>query len=315
MSINNLKLRLKGGRAVELRQLRYFVEVAEREHMTEAADHLHVAQSAVSLQISKLEDELGVMLFERVGRNLKLTEIGKTFLFHIKKALQAIDFAKEKVDEYLDPEHGTIKIGYPSSFVNNLLPTIISNFKKKFPSVNFHLRQGSYAYLSKAVKNGDINISFLGPVPQEDQDINVHILFSEKFYAIVPHHHHLAERNQLVLSDLKDEDFVLFSDGFILRKIAIEACKMAGFMPKITSEGEDIDAIKGLVSAGIGVSILPENTLINNIPRMTKKIPITYPEVKRTVGIVFPKNRELAPSEKIFYQFVVDFFSKLERFK
>ena len=137
---------------MELRQLRYFVEVAEREHMTEAAEYLHVAQSAVSLQISKLEDELGVALFERVGRNVKLTEIGRTFLFHVKKALQDIDYAKSKVDEYLDPDHGTIKIGYPSSFANQLLLTIISNFKIHYPDVHFHLKQGSYAYLSKAVK-------------------------------------------------------------------------------------------------------------------------------------------------------------------
>jgi len=300
---------------LELRQLRYFVEVAEREHMTEASDHLHVAQSAVSLQITKLEDELGVMLFERVGRNLKLTDIGKTFLVHVKKALQAIDYAKEKVDQYLDPEHGTVKIGYPSSFVNHLLPTIISNFKATHPTVNFHLRQGSYAYLSKAVKSGDINISFLGPTPSEDSDIRVDILFSERFTALVPLLHPLAEKDHIQLSELKEEDFVLFSEGYILRKIVIDACKGAGFFPRITSEGEDIDAIKGLVSAGIGVSILPENTLINNIPRMTKKIAISFPEVKRTVGIITSKTRELSPSEKIFHQFVVDFFTKLERFQ
>lgn len=298
---------------MELRQLRYFVEVAEREHMTEAAENLHVAQSAISLQITKLEDELGVNLFERVGRNLKLTEIGRTFLFHIKKALQTIDYAKEKVDEYLDPNHGVIKIGYPSSFVNYLLPTIIHNFKEKYPNVNFHLRQGSYMYLSNAVKNGDINIAFLGPVPQEDHDLDVHILFTEKFSALLPIHHPLSDRNQIKLSELKNEDFVLFSEGFILRKIVMDACKQGGFYPKITSEGEDIDAIKGLVSADIGISVLPDNSL-NSIPRMTKKIPISIPEVKRTVGIIIPKNRDLAPSEEIFYQFVVEFFTNLERF-
>ncbi len=300
---------------MELRQLRYFVEVAEREHMTEAAENLHVAQSAVSLQISKLEDELGVKLFERVGRNLRLTDIGKTFLYHTKKALQAIDLAIEKVDEYLDPEKGTIKIGYPSSFANYLLPKIISNFKTKFPNVSFQLRQGSYSYLSNAVKSGDINISFIGPVPLDDRDLHVRILFSERFFALVPANHPLAGRDHINLSEFKNDDFILFSEGFILRKIAVNACKEAGFEPKITSEGEDIDAIKGLVSAGIGVSILPENTLFNNIPPMTKKIPISFPEVKRTVGIAIPKNRELAPSERIFFQFVIDLFSKLEQFK
>lgn len=299
---------------MELRQLRYFVEVAEREHMTEAAENLHVAQSAVSLQISKLEDELGVTLFERVGRNLKLTDIGRTFLFHIKKALQDIDYAKSKVDEYLDPDHGTVKIAYPSSFANHILPTVISNFKRRYPDVKFHLRQGTYADLQNAVKNGDINLAFMGPAPAEDAELQVNVLFTENFYVLAPIHHRIAERDEVTLHELKDDDFVLFSEGFILRKIVVDACTQAGFLPNITSEGEDTDAIKGLVSAGIGLSILPENTLYNNIPRMTKKIKISHPEVKRSVGIIASKTRELAPSERIFYDFVTDFFSKLQGF-
>jgi LysR family transcriptional activator of glutamate synthase operon len=299
---------------LELRQLRYFVEVAEREHMTEAAENLHVAQSAVSLQISKLEDELGVTLFERVGRNLKLTDIGRTFLFHIKKALQDIDYAKSKVEEYLDPDHGTVKVAYPSSFANHILPTVISNFKLHYPDVKFHLRQGTYAYLRHAVKNGDINIAFMGPAPPDDAELKVHILFTEKFYVLAPIHHRFADREEISLHELKNDDFVLFSEGFILRKIVIDACSQAGFLPNITSEGEDIDAIKGLVSAGIGLSILPENTLYHSTPRMTKKIRITQPDVSRSVGIIASKTRELAPSERIFYQFVTEYFSKLQGF-
>ncbi|MCU9612556.1 LysR family transcriptional regulator [Caldibacillus lycopersici] len=300
---------------MELRQLRYFVEVADREHMTSAAEYLHVAQSAVSLQITKLEAELGVKLFERVGRSVKLTQIGKIFLFHTKKALDAIDYAKTKVDEFLDPEHGTIKIGYPSSLASYFLPTIISSFKQEHPNVAFHLRQGSYSFLINAVKNGEINISFLGPVPTDDNDLHPYVLFTESFSALVPITHPLAKKQSIFLTELKNDDFILFAGGYILRKIVVDACKQAGFAPKIASEGEDLDAIKGLVSAGIGVSILPDNSLYDNVPRLTKKIPIEFPEVKRSVGIIIPQHRELAPSENVFYQFVKGFFSKLERYQ
>ena len=92
---------------MELRQLRYFIEVAEREHVSEAAEHLHIAQSAISRQIAKLEEELGVDLFEREGRNVKLTPIGKVFLDHTKTAMKAIDYAKEQIDEYPGPRTGT----------------------------------------------------------------------------------------------------------------------------------------------------------------------------------------------------------------
>ncbi|MEW9668493.1 LysR family transcriptional regulator [Ammoniphilus sp. 3BR4] len=300
---------------MELRQLRYFMEVAEREHVSEAAEHLQVAQSAISLQISKLEAELGVTLFERIGRNVKLTPIGKIFLIHTKTAIKAIDFAKEQIDEYLDPEHGTIKIGYPTSLASYLLPTVVSAYKAEHPNVSFHLRQGSYSYLMDAVKNGEINLAFIGPVPKKAPDIEADILFTESFSALVPADHPLSDRKSLSLIELQDDPFVLFPKGYILQKIVVEACEQAGFLPNIASEGEDMDALKGLVSAGIGVTLLPESTFYDATPRFTSKIPIDAPQVRRNVGIITPKNRDLAPSEMRFYQFVKKFFSMLEQYQ
>ena len=100
---------------MELRQIQYFIEVAKREHVTEAATHLHIAQSAVSRQIFNLESELGVDLFIREGRNVKLTTIGRIFLQHVEEAVTILDNARREVKEYLDPGHGTIRIGFPSS--------------------------------------------------------------------------------------------------------------------------------------------------------------------------------------------------------
>lgn len=300
---------------MELRQLRYFIEVAELQHVTEAAENLNVAQSAVSYQLTKLEEELGVKLLERVGRNIKVTQIGKVFLQDVKIALKMLEEAKEKVDEYLDPEAGSIKIGYPSSLARYWLPNVISAFKQDSPNVNFHLRQGSYAYLMDAVKNGEIDLAFLGPVPMKDPDLEGKILFMENIVALLPNHHPLADRTSLSLSDLRTDPFVLFPKGYVLRKIAVEACHTAGFEPKITSEGEDMDALKGLVSAGIGVSLLPESTFYDSIPRFTVKVPLETPRARRTVGVIIPKHREIAPSEKNFYQFLIQYFNRLDQYK
>ncbi|KGX89736.1 LysR family transcriptional regulator [Pontibacillus halophilus JSM 076056 = DSM 19796] len=300
---------------MELRQLYYFIEVAEREHISEAAHHLHVAQSAVSRQISNLESELNVQLFEREGRNIKLTPIGRIFADYTKTALKAIDEATKQVDQYLDPHRGVIRIGFPTSLAGHLLPTVISSFKENYPNVAFHLRQGSYHYLIDAVKSREIDLAFLGPVPKDDPQVTSHILFTENISALLPIHHRLADRDRILLSDLQSDDFVLFPEGFILRDIVINACKQAGFTPKTMSEGEDLDAIKGLVSAGIGVTLLPESTFYHSVPRYTVKRPIEIPQVRRTVGIITPSTRELAPSEKVFYSFVKNFFSRLERFE
>jgi LysR family transcriptional regulator, transcription activator of glutamate synthase operon len=300
---------------VELRQLRYFVEVAEREHISEAAEHLHVAQSAISRQIANLEDELGTPLFERIGRNVKLTPVGKTFLEHAIDALKAIDFAAKQVEEFLDPSRGTIKIGFPTSLASYVLPSVISAFKKEFPEVSFHLRQGSYKYLIDAVKNRELNLAFLGPLPPKDDQITTTVLFSENIHALLPSNHPLAKNGAINLIDLREEKFVSFPEGYVLHKVAIEACKSVGFIPNITSEGEDMDALKGLVAAGIGVTLLPESSMYDSTPRMTVKMPISSPPIRRTVGVISPINRDLAPSEQVFLKFVKNFYSRITQFQ
>ncbi len=306
---------MNGVGTLELRQLRYFVEVAEREHISEAAEHLHVAQSAVSRQIANLEDELGTPLFERVGRNVKLTPIGKIFLEHSVSALKAIDFAVKQVEEYLDPAKGTIRIGFPTSLASYVLPTVISAFKREYPDVSFHLRQGSYRYLIDAVKNRELNLAFLGPVPQKDEVLDTMILFSENIHALLPANHPLAKREKLNLSDLKNEAFVLFPEEYILNKVAVDACRAAGFVPNVTSEGEDLDALKGLVAAGIGITLLPDSSLNDSTPRYTVRVPIENPNITRTVGIIYPNNRDMAPSEQVFLNFINSFFSRLTQFR
>ncbi|MEK5077803.1 LysR family transcriptional regulator [Solibacillus sp. FSL W7-1436] len=300
---------------MELRQLRYFVEVAEREHISEAAEHLHVAQSAISRQIANLEEELGTPLFERIGRNVKLTPVGKIFLEHCITALKGIDFAAKQVEEYLDPAKGTIKIGFPTSLASYVLPTVISAFKKEYPEISFQLRQGSYKFLIDAVKNRELNLALLGPLPPKDEAINTTVLFSENIHALLPATHPLAKKDSINLVDLRNDQFVLFPEGYILNKVAVDACRSVGFIPNITSEGEDMDALKGLVAAGIGVTLLPESSLYDSTPRMTVKVPIAIPNIRRTVGIIAPTTRDLAPSEEVFVKFISNFYSRLSRFQ
>jgi LysR family transcriptional activator of glutamate synthase operon len=300
---------------LELRQLKYFIEVAKLEHFSNASETLHVAQSALSRQIGLLEKELGVELFEREGRNVKLTPIGRLFMEQAKIALKAMDNATQLIEEFLDPEHGTIRIGFPSSIASSTLPTIISAFTKEHPDVQFHLRQGSYEFLTKGIKNREIDLAFIGPVPVNDPDLHAEILFKENFVALMPDSHPLAETGSISLHLLEKESFVLFPEGFILRKIVVDACYQVGFRPAVPFEGEDLDAIKGLVSAGIGVTVLPETTLYENMPTGTVALKISHPEVKRTVGVITPKNRQLSPSEKLFHEFVLDYFSKISLWK
>ncbi|WP_017729112.1 LysR family transcriptional regulator [Halalkalibacterium ligniniphilum] len=295
---------------MELRQLKYFMEVAKREHMTEAAEALHVAQSAVSRQIFNLESELGVDLFVRQGRRVRLTPIGRMFLESTTQAMKMLDNATREVKEHLDPERGTIRIAFPISMAAHTLPTAISAFRERYPKARFQLKQNIYNHLVDEVVNGEYNMALLGPVPMDEEKLEGHILFTENIVALLPSNHHLANEPILKLSQLKDEPFILLPEGMYFRDMVMNACADAGFEPKVSFEGDDVDALKGLVSASLGITLLPEITVMDTLPRATVKIPIIEPSVTRTVGLIIPKERQLLPTETLFFEFLKEFFSK-----
>jgi LysR family transcriptional activator of glutamate synthase operon len=293
---------------MELRQIQYFIEVARREHVTRAAESLHVAQSAISKQISNLEQELKVQLFIRQGRNVKLTPIGRIFLQRVESAMSEIEKAVQEVSEYLDPETGEIRIGFPHSLAAVTLPSVVSAFRQEHPNVRFQLRQGTVHHLIEDLVQGEIDLALVSPVPTEHPDVDGHILFTEEMLAILPPNHSLAGSTSIRLSQLKDEPFVLFRTGFTLRTIVMEACEKAGFTPKIAFEGEETDTIRGLVAAGLGVGLLPAIALTESAPINPAHVRISEPRVTRTVGFVTSRTRKMTPAERVFQHFLWEFY-------
>jgi LysR family transcriptional regulator, transcription activator of glutamate synthase operon len=226
-----------------------------------------------------------------------------------------IDNAKREIEEYVDPEQGTIRIGFPSSLASNMLPTAISAFRERYPQVKFQLKQGSYHSLIDGVIKGEFDMALIGPVPRQEKKVIGLTLFTDKIVALLPVGHPLAAYKSLKLSQLREDSFVLFPKEFVLRDIIVNACGQLGFQPKVAFEGEDIDAIKGLVSAGLGITLIPEITLVDQLPRSTVKVPIIEPEVTRTVGVIIPRDRELLPTERLFYEFLCEFFMRLDQFQ
>ncbi|MDQ0089756.1 LysR family transcriptional activator of glutamate synthase operon [Paenibacillus anaericanus] len=291
---------------MELRQIQYFIEVAKLEHVTEASYVLHVSQSAVSRQIFKLESELGVDLFIHEGRKVRLTPIGRLFLAHMEHLMKVMENAQQEISEFLDPEQGMVRIGFPSSLAAQMIPKVVSAFREQYPKVLFQLQHGSYKELIEWVVKGDMNLAIMGPVPLHEAHIKSEVLFQEKFTALLPSSHKLAGQSSVKLSELKDDLFVLFPEGFVLREIVVNACANLGFKPKVTFEGDDLDAIKGLVAAGLGLTVLPEIAIGEHIPSSMVSLPIAESNVTRDVGVIIPTNRELPPTEKLFYDFLKD---------
>ncbi|GAA4862897.1 glutamate biosynthesis transcriptional regulator GltC [Paenibacillus vulneris] len=294
---------------MELRQLQYFVKVARKQHVTQAAEELHVAQSAVSRQIHQLEEELGVSLFVQKGRNLQLTPVGKLFLSRAEAVLTELERAVIEVREFLDPEVGEIRIGFPHSLGIYLLPTVVANFRQSHPNVKFKLRQGTYNSLIRDVKNGEIDLAFISPLPNRNEHVSGELLLQEEMYAIVPQGHVLADYNVIRLEQLKDEAFVMFSEEYSLRNIVLEACAKAGFVPRIGFEGEETDTIRGLVAAGMGVSLLPEMALTEISQLQPAKVRVIEPQVTRSVGLIHRAGEKLPLVAEVFQQYLLEFFN------
>jgi len=293
---------------MELRQLHYFVKVAQKEHVTQAAEELHVAQSAVSRQIHQLEEELGVKLFVQKGRNVQLTPVGHLFLKRAEVILADLEKAVVEIHEFLDPERGEIRLGFPHSLGISLIPQVVAAFRKLYPNVRFRFRQGMYPLLIRDLVQGDIDLAFISPFPKEHEQVSGEVVLSEQLFAILPPNHQLAMEEEIELSQLSEETFVLFSEGYSLRPIVMDACKQAGFTPKIGFEGEETDTIRGLVAAGMGVSLLPEMALHYTGPLQAVKVPLSYPEVSRTIGLIHRTNEKLPLVANLFHKFLLGYF-------
>ncbi|MFT8361929.1 MAG: LysR family transcriptional regulator [Sporolactobacillus sp.] len=293
---------------MEFRQIEYFIEVAKREHITQAAEALHIAQSAVSRQITLLESELGVPLFTRRGRNIQLTSMGKIFLEHAKRAMMEFDKATQKIDDYLNPNKGLIRLGISTSLSVQVLPTLIEEFHARHPGIRVLLHQGSVPYLKKLISQGAIDLAFASPLPKTDQQICSRSLFKERMVLLMQTDHHISNKSPVSFRDLRHEHFITFRNNLFLQELFINACRAAGFQPNIVFEGEDMDSIKGLVAADFGIALMPEHAVAYNLPEKLITVPLRDPQICRIVGIIQPSDRDLAPSEKLFFRFVDKFF-------
>ncbi|SDX18536.1 LysR family transcriptional regulator [Paenibacillus sp. CF384] len=294
---------------MELRQLYYFVKVAKKEHVTKAAEELHVAQSAVSRQIHQLEEELGAKLFLQKGRNLQLTPVGALFLKRAEVILADLERSVVEIQEFLDPEKGEIRLGFPHSLGISLIPEVVAAFRKLNPNVKFRFKQGMFPSLIQDVMKGEVDLAFVSPCPEKHPHVTGQIVLTEELFAILPPNHPLAGEESIELAQLKDELFVLFSDGYSLRPIVWEACLAAGFTPQIGFEGEETDTIRGLVAAGMGVSLLPEMALYASGPLKPAKVRVNSPQVTRTIGLIYRSNEKLPLVAKSFQSFLLEFFA------
>ena len=294
---------------MEWQQLEYFKVTAELQHITLAALKLNLTQPALSRSIARLEKELGVPLFDRLGRRVILNHYGERFLEHVNKIFLEYEEAKLEIQSMLDPEKGQVSLGFLHTLGESFIPELIRAFGLVHPGITFELHQNGTKVLIDQLTRGEIDLCFSYP-SENPHKIEWNNLWDEELQLVVPVNHPLAGESQVTPEKLENETFITFKPGFGLRRITDDLLSKAGICPKIAFEGEEVHTICGLVAAGLGIAIVPK---INGPDRDDISIlHINTPEFRRNIGILNRKDSYLSPSSRLFLDFVIDYFNKAE---
>jgi DNA-binding transcriptional LysR family regulator len=245
---------------VELRSLRYFVVLAEELHFGRAARRLAITQPPLSIAIRNLENELDVQLLVRDRRRVALTEPGRAFLDQARVVLARAADAIETVRAASRGEAGRLAIGFMSASIYTVLPLALREFAASHPGVRLELRELTLPQQFAALEKGDIHVGFIRPQPME-AEFSSAILLQEPLVAALPSGHPLTRNRRVRTQSLAREPFVMFqrSPGLVLHDIVLKFCLQQGFSPHVVQEASQTHAVIGLVSAGIGVALVPSS--------------------------------------------------------
>ncbi|MGO9571821.1 MAG: LysR family transcriptional regulator [Desulfomonilaceae bacterium] len=243
---------------MELRHLRYFVAVAEELHFGRAAKRVGIAQPPLSKQIQQLEDEIGVKLFQRTKRRVLLTPAGKTFLIEAGQVLDLSQRAIRSAQRAERGEIGRLVVSFVGSATYSFVPSALRSFRNQFPHVELVLRELTTDQQLDALRGKAVHAGFLRQ-PISDDALFIETLLQEPFMVALPSDHALASRTSISLDMLAREDFVMFSrqQGTTFYDQIVSMCHQAGFSPNAVQEAVQIPTVLGLVSVGMGVSIVP----------------------------------------------------------
>jgi len=290
--------------------LRQFVAVGREEHMTRAAESLGIPQPTLSRSIARLEAELGVPLFARPGRSIKLTRHGRYLLESSERVLLTLAAALERLTGEADPARGRVALGFLHTLGVEIVPRLLRDFLASYPAVRFSLVQGGGQRVLAGLRDGEIDLCLTAPLPS-GPDVDARALAEQRIDLFVPAGHRLAARpGGTPLAAAADEDFIVMEHGYGLRAITDALCHEAGFEPRIAFEGEEADTARGLVGAGLGVSLLPVTASSLADPSVVA-VRVTAPKAARTVGIAWLADRPLTAPAATFRDFALTYAGRL----
>lgn len=297
---------------MNLNHLQYFRTLARTEHYTQAAKELSITQPSLSHAISTLEKDLGTYLFEKQGRNIRLTKYGRFFLKYVNNALHELEVGEKKLRDLTSSSHGAIDLGFIYTLGAHIMPNLIKDFlsNDEYKNISFSLFQGTTRNIIAGLKNEKFDLGFCSIIENEP-DIDFVPIFEEELVLVVSKNHELATLDSIDLKDMENYPFVFFNKESGIRSLIDSLFDKVKITPKIICEVEEDSAVLGLVSVDYGVAILPNISIIKNFD--VKTLHINNPIIKRYIYLAYMKNKYISPSSNHFRNFVIKNFSQLNK--
>ena len=245
---------------MEFHQLRYFVAAAEEQSMTRAAERMHVSQPALSRQIALLEDEVGVLLFDRVRKRIHLTEAGRFFLGKARQILCDAEMSAQQVRERFGGERRTLRLGFIGPFLDDLVAPAVREFQQRHPKSMVSLFDLPPSAQIERLRRHELDVAILGNIDDSERAMfAVRLLSKHRMAVVVPEDHRLAGRKSVKLAELRNDGWVSLSNAFFpgRREFLIDCCAKAGFEPRIVAELDSLPLMLAAVATGSGVGIIP----------------------------------------------------------
>ncbi|MCD5325697.1 MULTISPECIES: LysR family transcriptional regulator [Pontibacillus] len=286
---------------MDIKHLQYFIAVSRFNSFTRAAEELYLTQPTISKMIKNLEEDLGVILFDRSRKKLTLTDAGKVILKQAKVIDAAYQDLEVEIDQLFELKKGEVRIGLPPIMDSTFFSTMISQFHDKYPHITFQFIEHGSKKIEEQVRNEEIDIGIV-VLPTKDHTFE-HLTFSkEKLKLIVPHSHPLAKHQEISLNDIRNEEFILFNKDFVLRERIVQSCRQAGFEPTVRSESSQWDFIEEMVACKLGVTLLPES-IIKNQHRDLCSISIQEPSIPWELDIIWNPSHHLSHAAQEWINF------------
>ena len=289
---------------MELKKVTYFLTVAELGSFSAAADHLYISQSSLSKQIMALEKELGIELFDRSKRNIVLTEAGATFRKHAQRLNDEYKVMLANLKEYKRaPSLSIVAIPVIAQYG---ITSYIAQFQSAFPNIQLMLEEREASTILPALNDHQFDLAFVRDNYLDVEQYHVLEVDRDKFMVTLSVKHPLATRTSISLSELANENFIMFDKGTIVHELAVDVCRQAGFVPRIFYASLRVESILGLVASQSGIALIMEK--IFQYHKHPDVIAIPMREiVESKIVLVYPRGKKLSIPAKNFWEFIREY--------